>query len=231
MDEERFAEEHGRLVKNLSKTKGACPDSGLLLAYHEGELNVEQKAALEKHVALCAICQELLQRISEERAPVDDLGWKRVEKRLDQRASPWRASRKLSSFAFGWRSLAAVAAMLVVTLAAVVWLATEHGVEAPSTSSPTRGTTIQVIAPAGVVERIDRFEWNAPPLEVTFHLQIKQQEELIWEGRTSSTYYSPPPDLLDRLKPGASYRWKVRGVNAQGETLVDSDWTNFQLEN
>lgn len=229
MDDENPMDQSDRLLGTLKAGRGECPDIDLLLSLREGELPEEARLLLEKHVSLCGICQELLQRAEEAPSPVDDLAWKQIEKRLDRRAGPWSVTDRRRLISFGLRPLGAVAALLVVTLAGVVWITSRQGTEMPPPASLTRGSAIQVVAPAGRVDRLERFEWTALPAFTRFRVQIRQGNETVWQIFTPETRYQTSQELLRHLKPGVRYRWKVDGIDSQGQVVGESGWTEFQL--
>ncbi len=96
---------------------GGCEKTSRIMAYHDGELPVEERQALESHVAECPVCgAELagLRAVSERLRTADRPGvscestmrlWQQVRS-VDERAN-WRLV---------WRLTAAAAVIVVVSL-------------------------------------------------------------------------------------------------------------------
>lgn len=230
MEERQFQKEYGSVLERIKHRRGDCPDVELLLAYREGALSPQEKNPLERHLNLCAVCKELVERIGQDAADVDDLSWKRIDKKLDRQEVPWRDAplrRHLSFLAF--RPLTPVAIAVLIGAVAVVWMVRNPDAVSPPEGSAPRGPAIQAIEPAGRAEKVARFVWSAPPVDVTFQLEIRQDDQLIWSDTMPEPTYDVPEPLSRLLKDRVNYRWKVRGVDAAGRLVVESDWTRFEI--
>lgn len=230
MDPEAFRSDHARLFETLRGEKGSCPDPDLLLAYHHAGLTASETRLLEEHLSLCAVCSELLDRLRLSEQPVDDLTWKRVEGRLDARATPWRAAPKRKNGAWIRRRywVAAAAGLVLVVGGLVVW-STRDTVPMPfGPASPARGEMVQLHEPAGVVSGVRIFTWSALPVASEFRLQIRHQGRIVWETTTDESRYRPPAELSPLLVPGEPFEWRVEALDDDGNPVAESSWMAFE---
>ncbi len=236
IDEKEFEQNYSGILERLKDQKAECPDVEQIRAYATGELNPDRIGAIEDHLSCCAPCLQLQQRMAEEPAELDDLRWKKIEKRLDARPAPWDTGRPASPWLSRVRGLRAAAAIVVVVAAAVLWVWIERTTLEPGKSavtgpiSTTRGVSIQAVTPVDQVETMRLFEWSTIPIEADFRLQISGPDGVLWTATTRSQKYLPPPELLERLEPEVRYRWMVQALNEDGKELARSSPIEFQIE-
>lgn len=231
MDPEAFESEYAALLKVLQREKGSCPDAERLLSYHRGDLTESEVASLKKHLLLCGVCSELMERLRQREEAVDDPEWKQVEERLDERNLPWRtSSRSRGTLGNPYRYWLAAAAGLVLAVGVfVVWPTTAPVPISSDPDSVTRGGVLQLEEPAGVVSEVQAFTWNAPPIASSFRLQIRDQGQVIWEATVEESSYRPPAELFSLLLTGKLYEWRVQALDDEGEAVVESFWMPFEL--
>ena len=223
MTEEPDSEIAGAL-RRLRAQLGACPKAEDLIAFERNELDGENRRTVEAHLELCAVCQGLVERLRQPEPQPDDFTWKRAERALDQRAAPWRPRQPL------WRRYPGlVAAAVMVAIAPALWLWMGERDISMVDRTAVRGTAIQLLEPAGRVDRLDRFRWNALPAHAGFRVTIMSGQTLIREATTSETRYTPDDALKRRLGSAGSYRWKVAGLDDRGQVLDESAWMTFEL--
>ena len=236
MDEKEFEQNYSGVLERLKDPKADCPDVEQIQAYAAGKLKPEQIGPIEDHLSCCAPCLQLEQRLAEDPAELDDLRWKKIERRLDARPAPWDTGRPASPWLSRVRGLSAAAAMVVAVAAAVLWLWIERTTLEPGESgvagpiSTTRGVSIQAVTPVGQVETMRLFEWSTIPIEADFRLQVSGPDGVLWTATTRSQKYLPPPELLEKLEPQVRYRWMVRAVNEDGKEIAESSWIEFKIE-
>lgn len=220
-------DEFGAVVGGLRERRGPCPEVEQLVALARGELKGEEHRRIETHVRLCPSCRELRDRSAAEPADVDDLRWREIERRLEDRRAPWRRSARSPS-GVGVRWLAA-AAVLVLGVGLATWVARSGPESHSDIVSTTRGASIDLAEPAGLVERIDRFSWSAPPVAGRFRLEIAEGERTVFETDASETGWQPDDRLLGRLEPDTRYRWRVTVRDPSGALVARSEWADFRL--
>ncbi len=218
-------------LRGLAASRGECPPMERLMACESGELSGEELQQVDRHIELCGVCQSLLDRPGTSAvgpaAASDDFTWRRAEMGLDRRAAPWR-SRPTA-----WRRYAgAVAAALVVAVAPAIWFAMRDRTApgAPGEVSPVeRGSAIRPVQPAGRVDRVEEFRWEATPAHASFRVVVMQGETLLWEAPSAAPRLRPAADTSRRFTPGAVYRWKVQGLDDRSQVLDESGWVVFEL--
>ena len=228
MDDERFDGEFGALFAALRDRRGTCPAPERLLALAHDEAAPAERAALQAHVHLCPSCASELDRLVAAPAAVDEVSWRRVERRFDRRAVPWNRRRELAPRrrAFAWLG---VAAALVLAVGFVLRVGWGRDKLPPDAVSATRGEAIQVLEPAGRVHAVARFEWFAPPVEAIYLVELRRGSELVWRGETTESFLAAPGELGRLLEPGVGYRWRVQAVDTARRAFLASEWTELEL--
>lgn len=220
-DDAKFDDDFGAVLREADPAAGPCPDSAMLIAWHAGELDDGRSATVGRHVTGCAECSALAEKLGREPAPVDDMVWARASRSLDQRRWPWRNRRGLSPSRLGL-----IAAGIAVLAVALLWLQPSSP---PEIFPATRGTApLTVLAPSGAVSQLE-FRWQPVPIHHAYVIEITRDGNQIAAIETWRPPLPADAELLDRLETGTPYRWRVRAVDASGETLAASDWTEFQL--
>ncbi len=212
MTDEGFDREFEDTWRRLERERGVCPDPELLAA-------TEPNPKIEAHVEMCGVCAELRERLRAPEEAVRDFTWKKAERALDRKPAPWRPSRA------SWR-MPLIAAALVATVGPALWFATRT---TGSTAEPVeRGSSIQLLEPAGRVDHVDLFRWSALPGHASFRVRILSGETLVREVSVSEPRYRPDDVLKRLLKPNTTFRWKVQGLDDRGQVLEESGWTAFE---
>jgi hypothetical protein len=228
MEQQESEEEYAPIFEALRKQKGNCPDGDVLLTYVQGELEMPQADALKKHLSACGLCQELSERLALEQPALDEVAWKRIEKKLDDRPAPWKKGpARKDSFPLGWRSYVAAAA-LVGVIGASVWLSSERG-RVTGPVSETRGNAVQLQDPAGRIDKLEDFRWSALPIAGNFRIQVQEGDKLIWEAVTAESRYVPPEELRRLLRPDTRFRWRIQALGPAREVVGESTWIEFTL--
>ena len=228
MEQQESEEEYAPIFESVRKEKGSCPEGDVLLTYVQGELEMPQADALRKHLAACGLCQELSERLASEQPAVDEVAWKRIEKRLNDRPAPWRrgAIQEHNPW-LGWRSYVAAAA-LVGVIGAGVWLSSERD-RVTGPVSETRGNAVQLQDPAGRIDKLEDFRWSALPIAGSFRIQIQERDKLIWEAVTGESRYLPPEELRRLLRPDTPFRWRIQALGPARDVVGESPWMEFIL--
>ncbi|MDX1384058.1 MAG: hypothetical protein R3190_10475 [Thermoanaerobaculia bacterium] len=220
MTDSNFDRELEALGTELRRQRGACPPTDTLQRFAGGELGAEAAEEVGLHLRLCVECRELVEAVQDSPAAVDEVSWRRVERRLAQRPAPWRRARPGRVW---WSAAAVVVAVLGIAL----WSLGERSAELEG--EVTRGTALKALEPIGEVSNASVFRWQGPPLEVGYRVELKQGDVEIWTGASAEREIAAPADLLRRLAPGVTYRWRVVGVADSGRTVAESDWVELVL--
>lgn len=224
-------------LEELRFRRGVCPESGRLLDLSADTLEPAQRRQIEDHLALCPGCTDLLERIESEPAPeslpeeIDDPTWRRTARRLDRRRLPWVSGRPSSL------PLLALAASLLLALgAAGWWLALDRTDRAPRAGpvSTVRGAEIQLLRPLRSPSPDTEgpiFEWSTVlPLELTYRLEVEHEGAPLLITTTASERYRPTPDELGRLARVSTFRWRVVGLDGEGDPVTASAWRTVTAE-
>src|ERR1035441_6389144 len=110
--------EFGPLEPGLRSLRGrlsACPSAESLTGFLAGSLSAEETAAIRDHVAICGVCDGLLEGLKTFDEPVADVpSWAGVERRMRAQVFPrprWRAMLLHPAVAYGCAVLAVAAAL------------------------------------------------------------------------------------------------------------------------
>ena len=228
MDNRTFDREFETILVALGEHRGDCTDLDRLIDVDPTELPEDQRVELERHLELCPTCSAIL--LPEPYDDVDDITWRRVERSMDQRDKPWLGAGGRSATT-SRRQLLAVAASLLVALGGFgLWQQLKRPSDTPPSISITRGSTIQLLEPIGVVDAVQVMRWRtALPLDLTYRAEVRRGEDLVWQGETAATSLSVPADLLGALEVGIVYRWRIVGLDDEESVIAESGWTDFEL--
>lgn len=126
LDELEFQREIEATLSTLRRTAGRCPTADLLMAAHAG-VPFEDAGAVERHAAICPICQQLVKDLAEYEFP----GASQAEdRRIRER---WQTPRTRAAFWWlrGWRFPAAAVAAVLLLVAILAPRHTRHTSMAP----------------------------------------------------------------------------------------------------
>ena len=73
------------------------------------------------------------------------------------------------------------------------------------------------------------FRWQAPPLALSYRVEVRLGDTLVWSGTASDTTVEASPELRRLLSAGVTYLWRVEGVDEAGRAVVASDWVELRL--
>lgn len=231
MEPEKFESDHRELFDALNKQKGTCPDVDLLHSYLWGGLSAGEEDEFKEHLSLCGVCRELVDRLQQSDEPFDERSWENAERRLEERAAPWRESAKSVDRPVG-RSVywITAAASLVLAIGGLfLWRLTDTLPTDNRPGSATRGPIVQIHEPVGMVNYVRIFTWSSLPVAARFHLQIRQQGQVVWEAQVAESHYRPPDELSAILVPGVRFEWRVAAQDDAGRPVGESSWMGFEL--
>jgi hypothetical protein len=218
----RFDGELEAISAGLRARRGVCPEADEIAAFARDELDAAAAARVRGHLGLCDSCGLLAEASLAEPVDVDEGTWSGVSGRLDRRAAPWRRSAARRP-TIAWLG-AAAAVLAAVGLS--YWTTTTG---APARVSATRGSALQPVEPIGEVRELATFRWQAPPLELSYRVEVRRGDTALWSGSAPGTSLAPPPELRRELAPGVTYHWRAVGVDASGRNVVASDWVELRL--
>ena len=225
MDDRRFDAELAAVAAGLKARRGECPETSQLADHARGGLTGAAAERVREHLRLCTACRELAEAALADPAEIDEVTWRRASRRLDSRPAPWRR-RTPHGRRTGW--LAAAAVVLAAGLSG--WLAVSRPApERPERVAATRGAVIQLVEPVGEVGELEVFRWQAPPLAVTYRVELRRGDHTVWSEVSPFPLLEAPPELRRELVPGVAYRWRVEGVDDAGRAVVTSDWAELRL--
>jgi hypothetical protein len=226
-DEEGVEEPFATLVGALRAERRRCPPAERLLEHAEGRLAAADRRAMELHLAACVACSDLVARAQAPARAVDDLSWEPTARRLDRRRRPWARDERPTP---GWRPRLAVAAILALAAAGLVWRLV--GAPAEPVSAVRGAAALQVLAPAEEVESpaaVTVFEWLPALAATLYRLEIEADGEALWQETTRESRLAAPPEVLAMLAAGDELRWRVVGLSPSGAIALESPWTPLRL--
>jgi Putative zinc-finger len=212
-----------------------CPSSEKLAAYIDGNLSAVQRQALERHLADCSYCLELVAgAVSEARqTALATPNW------LRQRAEDQAGRARSKNRRWAW----ALAPVLIGLIAVAVLVKSpghlkEEGPRegpnyppaatapqsSPSTiiqpAEPTRSAegqteSLRLIVPsigATIKPNQLRFEWTAATNASYYDVRLMTSEgQLVWEERSDQANVRPPTAL--KIAPGNYFVWVTAYLN------------------
>lgn len=197
----------------------ATPHLGLEeLVRWRDEPSSGQRERIVSHLAVCDECGARFAELVRTAPPAS------VESGFDIDAFRARGYQALRGERSGWRAalgvrtLAPVAAALVLAVAGITYLAAP-----PPSERVFRGEAdgVELIRPAGETVPLDelRFEWRGPTEAARYTLYVfdlaSPDAPVINEDDVSSGY-QPTAEERSRLQPGLRYRWFIEYREAGG---------------
>ena len=102
-------------LRSLRRWLGGCPSAEALTGFLAGNLPAEETAAIRDHVAICGVCDGLLEGLKAFDEPVADVpGWAAAERRMRARVFPrprWQALLLHPAVAYACAAIAVAAAL------------------------------------------------------------------------------------------------------------------------
>ena len=208
----------------------ACPDEEQIAAYVDGTLEPGERESLELHLAECDACIALVGLLSRQRdtvdfEPVPELTIARARKLVNPSAGDGQP-RRWARYAPHW----AAAAMVIVSLSAVIHLAQLTGSRGEAQTGPAERTTrgiststsaLQVLYPSAGMTVDPRqlvFRWAGIPGSRYYEVRIVTEAgDVITEQRVMDTEWRPPGDL--NLSPGVEYFVHVDAYPSEAKTI------------
>ncbi len=218
MNETEFERKFAPLLRQIKSNPRDCPSVEEILA--DGN-----EQALQDHLGQCETCRELVRRASEGPSPVDDLSWKKVEKSLASRPSPWKKEAEGTWFLPVPYLRAVAAGVLLVAVGLGIWA---NWPADTSTMSITRGPSIQMVQPVGQVDRVSHFQWSSLLVADRFRVTVAGLG-IPLEMETTASRLALPDNLQRKLIPGHGYRWRVQALDEEGRTILESEWAEFRI--
>ncbi len=179
-------------------------ESGEVAAYLDRTLAPSERSRVEAHAAECAACRAEL-----------------VEAASLLRTAPQRRRWYVPAGAVA----AAAAGVLLVVWSGSVKVAPGP----PSFREPALTTSVApvVVAPRGVTGAATRLVWTGVPHADRYRLTLFDGTgRVVWETQASGTSVSLPDSI--RLRPGATYLWKVEAQTGWNR-WVASDLVEFSV--
>lgn len=88
--------------------------------------------------------------------------------------------------------------------------------------APATDASIVLLNPSAEAEPPLRFRWIAPGYQ-RFRLVLRDDSgAIVWERETSVSDVTVPADIVEQLKPGGRYFWKVEQLAADGFPVTES---------
>jgi len=210
-----------------------CPDEHLLAAYVDGNLGDTAARPLERHLADCGYCLELVALLAGEREAEGA-----THARLETASSPAASMLARSRRWHGVQKWAAAAA-LVLAVPLLFQLGGEEdrlaegrgGTEAPGRRMAEKSVDeLQVLSPVpgtAVNPRAPTFVWTEVPGTPYYDLRIVTDEgDVVVEQRVNGTRWQPALPLA--LSPGADYFVLVEAYPS-GDKAISSHHVPFRI--
>lgn len=88
--------------------------------------------------------------------------------------------------------------------------------------APATDPSIVLLNPSAEAEPPIRFRWIAPGYQ-RFRLVLREDSgAIVWEKETRVSDVTAPSDIVEQLKPGGRYFWKVEQLAANGSPVAES---------
>lgn len=211
-----------------------CPDEVSIAGFVDGGLDVAVRQQLERHLADCGHCLELVGLLSRAR---DESASVPVSPRLRAQARDLRSKEP----SHAWRSVPQWAAAAAILIAVPLLIQTgrnlDRGVEGqgrPATAVTRtivpRAGEVQVLVPdagSAVDVRRTQFSWTAVPGSPYYDVRIVTDDgAVVARERVSGTTWQPPAQI--DLQPGAEYFVHVDAYPS-GDKAVSSEHVPFRV--
>jgi hypothetical protein len=180
------------------------PDSRMVAAYLDGALTPEARAQFEAHAVDCVACRQELIEVARVLRP---------------------RRRRVIRYTYVGACAAAAAAVVVF-----VWpKSRSEAVRSSDYREPVVSTTLAPVpvSPRGASAAPSHLVWTAVAGVRLYELTLYDERgQVLWETESSDTVASLPDSI--RLKPGASYFWRVEARTAWRRQAA-SDLTEFSV--
>ncbi len=95
-----------------------------------------------------------------------------------------------------------------------------------------RSGEVLLDAPVGkLTGTLSGFSWRAVAGAVSYRVELRDVAgDLVWQGVSTTTTLSAPPELLTKLETFVSYRWNVTALDASSSAVAHSSPARFRLE-
>lgn len=211
-----------------------CPDEINIAGFVDGGLDVAVRQQLERHLADCAHCLDLVGLLSRAR---DEYATAPVPPPALAQARPPLTRAPLRAWRFAPQWAAAAAIVLAVPLLVQLGRNLDRGVEGqgrPAASAtravvPAAGELRVLVPGAGSAVNVQRttFRWTAVSGSPYYDVRIVTDDgAVVARERVSGTTWQPPAQLS--LQPGAEYFVHVDAYPS-GDKAVSSDHVPFTV--
>ena len=177
-----------------------------LAAYLDGDLQAGERARIEAHLADCQACLD-------EVAVIDRLA----------RAKPGRSLRPR----YVQAAVACAAAAVVLFLALPDRpLNAPDELRTPATGIDSGASTLGALEPIGVVTAEDGIilRWEAASAGTLYRIALLDSVgSVLWNAETRESSLPIPPEIRERLQPGASYFWRADALLPDLRTATTGD--------
>lgn len=218
-----------------------CPPPEAFLA--DAALSAEERARIEAHADVCPACGAERTLARAFGAPtMASPEAQAITETLRARA-PWRANeakpdprfetrRRMRRFAVAVPFALAAAVVLGIGVVLQFGAPGAPPVSAPGTGAVMRGSTIDVVAPAGDVGALpDELEWEPVPDAASYRVAIIGVDgETLWQATVEEPPAAIPPETRANLHPSVRYRWQVEALDERGARIARSEATAFRAE-
>ena len=175
-----------------------------IAAYVDGAAGADERAAVERHLAICAECRAEVAEVSQ------------IVRTMPGRRRP------------SWRVLVPLAAAAVLI---VMWVAPLRGPRPPAAVHRDETVTTTVAprpnAPAGMVDRATALRWTGVPGAMRYRVRLFAADgTMVWERETTDTIAALPDSVVPRA--GVAHYWKVE-AHTGFDRWVASELTEFTV--
>ena len=172
------------------------------------------------HLAECDACGALLGHVRDalQESPTPDHDLVASLKTIGYGA--YRPARRPAPVWRRWGVAAAAAAALVLV---VLFLPMRRGPADTPDESAVRGSSIQLLSPAGSVNAIEEFRWTSPIRATSFRVEVYEAgQRRVSEINVTVEHARPSEDDRRRLATPGAYTWLVVALDQAGLEIMRS---------
>jgi CheY-like chemotaxis protein len=132
-----------------------------------------------------------------------------------------------------WPLVAGLVALLLAIVAGLLWRSVPPPLpgNGPGARTLHRGSTIEVVAPVGVVpERLSELRWRPVARAVSYRVEIRRVDDaLLWEGTSPQPQLVLPSEAKQAIVPHVVYFWRVLAFDGDDRLVGTSGRVRFAI--
>ena len=232
-DEEReFYNRYRAYFAAPGSNPSPCPEEKVLAGFLYEVLSQAELRRVEAQVSTCASWTRRLEELrhSDEQLdaePLPDAIRERIQRNVDRSISAATAQtfserlRTVFASFWSWKLAGALAAVFIVALFVWIKISSPPLISNGPDESDIRGQ-FNLIRPLGKLPAAPSvFDWERAPNAIEYIITIYEAKssQPLYEQTIIDNKLTLPEEVRDQLKPGQTYRWRVKGLARSGEVI------------